>query len=161
MSSKFHVERKDWSQIKHRILENYVALFISKLASSRGYLYFIDGFAGQGKYGDGSEGSPLIAAKRAVNPISPRHAGVLRCINVEDDPESFRNLEENTRAYTTNGLVENFYGSFQEHLPGILKRIHGRMALFFVDPLGAKGVELQNIELIAKRGPSTEVLVRF
>ncbi len=161
MSVDFHAQRKAWSEIKHQLLEKYLSLFISKLASTRGVLYFVDGFAGEGRYGDGSEGSPLIAAKRAVAPTSPKHAGVLRCINVEEDSESFQNLEENTRPFKDKGLVQNLHGTFQEKLPEILKTTRGKMALFFIDPLGAKGVELQQIETIASRGRDTEVLVRF
>jgi three-Cys-motif partner protein len=161
MTTEFHSERKAWSAIKHVILEKYIALFVSKLGSSRGRLFFVDGFAGQGRYGDGSEGSPLISAKRTVSPISRDHIGVLNCINVEDDPEAFQNLQENTKEFVERGFVRNLQGTFQDRLDEILQLTRGQMALFFIDPFGAKGVELDQLETIAKRGRSTEVLVRF
>ena len=65
MSGSFHAEVRLWSEIKHDILRKYLRLFVNKLGAS-GRIYYIDGFAGQGKYDDGKEGSALIAARLAA-----------------------------------------------------------------------------------------------
>ena len=57
MSADFHAQRETWSEIKHQLLEKHFSLFISKLAGTRSVPYFVGGFAGEGRYGDGSEGS--------------------------------------------------------------------------------------------------------
>jgi len=54
--SKFHAEVRLWSEIKHDILRKYLRLFVNKLGAA-GRVYYVDGFAGQGKYDDGKEGS--------------------------------------------------------------------------------------------------------
>jgi|ERR1035438_2689184 hypothetical protein len=66
--SDFHKAPKAWSQIKHRILGNYLSLFLGKLGLTGRPMYYVDGFAGPGRLEDGTEGSPLVAAKLAAEP---------------------------------------------------------------------------------------------
>ncbi len=169
MPKEFHAEVKIWSQIKHEILRRYLRLFISKLAgaakqysnSQGGRIYYVDGFAGQGKYEDGREGSAYLAADLAANAPGSM-AGVLQCINVEADPDTFANLEKHTSPFVTLGCVQNIHDEFEVALDQIIKIIGGNIAFFFIDPLGAKGTGLPQLEKIgAKQRGKTEVLLRF
>jgi three-Cys-motif partner protein len=168
MVAGFHVEVKIWSQIKHEILKRYLRLFISKLAGAAkrfpslgGKIYYIDGFAGQGKYDDGREGSAYLAADLAANATGIM-AGVLQCINVESDAATFTNLEKHTAVFVERGCVQNIKNEFEDALDQILTIIGGNIAFFFIDPLGAKGAGLPQLEKIgAKQRGKTEVLLRF
>ncbi len=66
MPASFHKERKAWFQIKHQIVGTYLSLFLGKLGKFGDRVYYVDGFAGQGRLEDGTEGSALIAAKIAA-----------------------------------------------------------------------------------------------
>lgn len=159
MASDFHKAPKVWAQIKHSILGNYLSLLLGKLG--RNPIYCVDGFAGQGRLDDGSEGSPLIAAKLAAAPPQKSRKGVLHCINVEAEELVFANLQESTADYVKMGLVKNYLGHFDELLPGILRDLGEATAFFFIDPFGTEGAELETIKKIASRRGKTEILVRY
>jgi three-Cys-motif partner protein len=160
MLSDFHKSPKAWSQVKHSILGNYLSLFLGKLGISGKPVYYVDGFAGPGRLEDGSKGSPLIAADLAVSPRQPSRQGILQCINVEEIPKTFANLEKATVDYVKMKRVTNFCGSFQEKLPEILAKIGDNTAFFFIDPFGTEGVEVDTLRKIAARRGKTEILVR-
>lgn len=46
---------------KHALLKNYLGAWFPILASARGRVVFLDGFAGPGHYDGGEPGSPIIA----------------------------------------------------------------------------------------------------
>jgi three-Cys-motif partner protein len=159
MLSDFHKAPKAWAQIKHSILGNYLSLFLGKLG--RNPIFYVDGFAGPGRLEDGSEGSPLIAAKLASSPPQRSREGVLHCINVEEDPEVFTNLQESTADFVRMGLVKNYRGRFDERLPDVLRELGGATAFFFIDPFGTEGAELETVKQIASRRGKTEILLRY
>src|SRR5258708_6530590 len=88
-------ELKEWSERKLKLLEDYVTA-ASKIMGIIGQVYYIDGFAGEGIYDDGSRGSPVRIAELAqcyqkeVKPYS------LRCINIEESRKRFANLQAAT-----------------------------------------------------------------
>ncbi len=161
MPKDFHKAPKAWSQIKHQILGTYLSLFLGKLGATGRRIYYIDGFAGPGRLDDGSDGSPLIAAQQAANPVQKSRQGILHCINVEEDDETFANLERVTAPFAARGLVRNYHGRFQDHLAEILSEITEHTAFFFIDPFGTKGAELETLKRIASRRAKTEALVRY
>jgi three-Cys-motif partner protein len=144
----------------------YLHLFVNKLSygASKGEnqrrIYFVDGFAGQGRYEDGKEGSALISARRAAE-AKGATAGILRCINVEATHKTFENLEKHTSEYVASGFTRNIHADFEDALPKILQEIEGQTALFFIDPLGVKGSHFPILEQIAERKGTTEILLRF
>jgi len=161
MTSDFHKTPKAWAQVKHSILGHYLSLFLGKLGLSGKPVYCVDGFAGQGLLDDGSKGSPLIAAELAVSPRQKSRQGILQCINVEEDAETFKNLEKATAPYVKLKRVKNFHGNFRQKLPQILAEIGGNTAFFFIDPFGTEGVEVDTLQTIAARPGKTEILVRY
>jgi three-Cys-motif partner protein len=159
MSSDFHKERRAWFQIKHQIVGTYLSLFLEKLGKFDDRVYYVDGFAGQGRFDDGTEGSALIAAKLAAEPVQKSRQGVLHCINVEVDPATFDNLEKATAPYAKR--VRNLRGTFQDRLPEILKLIGNHTAFFFIDPFGTQGAEISTLKELGARSGKTEALVRY
>lgn len=160
MTTDFHKAPKAWSQIKHQILGGYLSLFLGKLGSNN-TVYYIDGFAGSGRLDDGTNGSPLVAARLAVNTVQERRKGNLRCINVEKKEDTFTKLEQATAPYVDRGLVKNYHGEFEELLPSILEEIGDNTAFFFIDPFGTQGAEVRTLKSIAGRRGKFEALVRY
>jgi len=159
---EFFQHRREWSRWKHRLLKRYLGKFAGILGSRHPTVYYIDGFAGAGRYLDPPEdGSPVIAARMASEAPANQCAYTLRCINVE--PDSFEELVAAT-ADIAPGLVENRRGTFRENLSDILSAIGERPALFFLDPYGPKGAEWDLVSQIASRaqaGLRAEVLLNF
>jgi three-Cys-motif partner protein len=160
-SGDFHQARKTWSRIKHSILGRYLSLLLGKLGRPGELLYYVDGFAGQGRYENGEDGSPLIAAKLAANPVQTSRRDVLRCINVEEKPDTYANLVEATRSYVEKGIVTNLLGTFEDHLPASLKLVKSYPTFLFIDPFGTESAEISTLQTIARRRGKTEVLVRY
>ena len=156
---QFARSRLPWSRWKHEILINYLKVMPAVLRSY-GLIYYVDGFAGPGRYeDDGVEGSPLIAAKHAKG-LSYSHRGYdLRCINVEFDPGVFEDLECATKPYAD--YVDNFHGSFSKFVPEILQRIGDQPTLFFLDPIGIVDLTWESLIPVFQRLPITELLIRF
>ena len=160
-SGDFHQARKTWSRIKHSILGRYLSLLLGKLGRPGEHVFYVDGFAGQGRYENGEDGSPLIAAKLAANPVQTSRRDVLRCINVEEKQDTYANLQEATRPYVEQGIVTNLLGTFEDHLPTILEKAKSYPTFFFIDPFGTESAEISTLQTIAHRRGKTEVLVRY
>lgn len=159
MPTTFHDASKPWAKIKHGLLSGYLSLFLGKLGSTSQKVFFVDGFAGSGRLGDGSEGSPLHAARLATKPRTVAGRGRLHCINVESTV--FAELEAALAPFASSELISNLRGDFEGHLDGILARASGFPALFFIDPFGTEGAESATIKRIAARTGKTEVLIRY
>jgi three-Cys-motif partner protein len=159
LTDDFFKERREWSRWKHRLLYRYLGKFSAIVGSAHKRVYYIDGFAGEGRYKEPLEdGSPVIAAKLAIDsPPGRKHE--LRCINIE--PEGFDALCESTAEY--GEVVENRRGTFRENLDYVLAKIDDCPALFFLDPLGHKGMEWDVVSRVVRRSSRyiTEVLLNF
>lgn len=128
------------------------------------HIWIVDGFAGAGRYlpddgGRAQDGSPLIAAKWARQVALDRRYPLVRCINVERDPNCFQELERNLAPW--HDLAINLLGEFSEHLDDILETISNDPALIFLDPFGLNGIEVDVIEKILARAGKTELLIHF
>ena len=156
---QFARSRLPWSRWKHEILINYLQVMAAVLRSC-GLIYYVDGFAGPGKYReDEIEGSPLLAAKQAKGLSYSDRDYDLRCINVEFVRDVFEDLQSATKPFAD--YVKNFHGSFSEFVPEILHRIGDQPTLFFLDPIGIVDLTWESLTPIFQRRPVTELLIRF
>src|SRR4026207_2416119 len=66
-SSDFFGQRNGQAVLKHGLLARYAHYFAGRAgAATQGRVAFIDGYAGEGRYEDGSPGSPLLLASQAT-----------------------------------------------------------------------------------------------
>lgn len=156
--SEFFQKMHDWSDRKLRLLTEYVET-AAKILGSINKIYYIDGFAGRGTYGDGSQGSPLRIADLALHFEAQQKPYSFRCINVEENDDNFENLARQTIKY--GSIVRNFHGRFADHLDTILAMIGTHPAIFFLDPFGLKGIEWSAIQKIIQRPAPSDVWIRF
>jgi three-Cys-motif partner protein len=139
MTEEFFERKREWSRWKHRLLQRYLGHFSGIVGSAHSTVYYIDGFAGEGRYKDPPEdGSPVIAAKIAADAVAKGRSFTLRCINIE--PEGYDELCASTATFDPS-LVENLKGTFADNLDSVLERIGNNPTLFFLDPCGHKGME--------------------
>lgn len=159
----FFQDLKTWSEIKLRILTKYSDAYQRIRGSTSGKLYYVDGFAGAGWYGDqvseGKEGSPVRLAKLAQQIADSSKPYRLICLNCEVDHQNFSRLQQALAGFDKE-IVHNYSGSFETHLPDILKEIGRWPAVFFLDPFGPSPINLVNLHPILNR-PDTELLLNL
>ena len=161
-SDKFFESAQTWSKRKHRLLGKYLVPFSSKVGSLSSEIYCVDAFAGQGRYKDGYEGSPLLMARIADECIAWTNPVTLRLINIESNRKNFATLSESTKEWTQCGVVMNERGRFGAVIPKILSAVGETPALFFIDPYGPSPVHFEYLQPLLKRRQSiTELIINF
>ncbi|MCD8509072.1 MAG: three-Cys-motif partner protein TcmP [Bacillus sp. (in: Bacteria)] len=189
MNQNFFDELQPHSAAKLTILNNYVIPWMRKIVLGNraiGRCLIIDGFAGEGLYGEeGKEvnGSPFVLLDQAIDFYKQAKANnwpeprILLLFN-EYNPDSFLLLKENIKKrYGLDYNEDKFYNAipdypsvklalmnetFENVLISLLERTKGRMvpSFCFIDPYGFKDTPLQLIgEYLKSR--SSEILLNF
>lgn len=148
----------EWSDRKLKLLEKYIDP-AAKILGSIKQIYYVDGFAGRGKYRDGANGSPIRIAELAQQFESEGKPYSFRCINVEENGEYFANLQTETTKF--GRIVQNIHGRFADNLDRILFLIDDQPAIFFLDPFGIKGIDWSAVRKIIWRKAPTDLWIRF
>jgi three-Cys-motif partner protein len=159
---RFFDDLKEWSERKLQLIKQYLESS-TKILSSYGRVYYLDGFAGRGSYGKAGEvqipGSPLQAAQLAKEFAASSKPYALRCINVESDRDTFDELERVTVSYAQ--YVQNISGTFADSIATILKAMGRYPAVCFLDPFGVDGMDWKAVQQLIARKPPTDLWLRF
>ena len=131
--------------------------------SDKGRVVVMDGFAGRGRYPDGSPGSAELIM-RAVQRL--RGSRTVAAFFAETDPDTYRQLDAVVSEYAATGLpVKALPGSAEEHLDAVIAAARGVPLFLFLDPCGALLPFSRLAQVIgAERRavpPPTEVLLNF
>lgn len=161
----FFVSKKAAAVLKHGVLKQYVLPFASKVGSTSagGRVVYVDGYAGPGRYADGTEGSPLLILDEAKMIAGYRS---LECHFVEKSRADAHRLQAVVAEAQAAGVAcEAHLGRLEDHLDAILERAAGYPLFLFLDPFGL-GLSYDDLVdvLRGKRpptGPPTEVLLNF
>ena len=160
------------TKLKHAILDAYIVTWAMKLLMWGGAgssLAIVDAFAGQGQDNTGQPGSPVIAARRALEAMrttrgrkpwleEPR----IRVFAIEKNRLHFREL---TRVISQldpqeANNVTLYEGELSDHIHEI-RRATGRVpVLYFLDPFGIKGLDAATYPK-ALDGPHNELFALF
>lgn len=164
-SAGFFGTRRAPAVLKHELLRDYIAPFLGMTGSTnaQGRAVFLDGYAGVGRYEDGSPGSPLLALELAKSMLPGR---TLDCVFVEKERKSFESLKGVVEQYQADGVTcAAFNDEVENRLTDVVAKAKGVPLLFFLDPCGV-GVSYQCL-VAALTGPrlgaypATEVLLNF
>lgn len=159
------------TRLKHRILDTYIVAWAMKLFMGRvsDRLAIVDAFAGPGRDGQGREGSPLIAVRRARDAMREARGKRPHLADpkifvfcIEKKRTWFRQLEENLaseRAQTPE-LIHILEGTLLEHMHHIHATIGNCPTFFFLDPFGIKGLDARTYQK-ALSGPHNELFALF
>lgn len=132
-TKNFFNEKNDWSKHKDKLLERYIVPYFTKVMSTGVDIVLIDGFAGKGKFEDGTIGSPLII-KNAIygaKRISTFNTKITPYfIDFEYAEELKKNLSDK------NAIVIS--GDYRVEVPKILSTVKGKNLFLYVDPFGIK-----------------------
>jgi three-Cys-motif partner protein len=162
--SSFFESKKAAAILKHAILNQYIDPFASKTGSTspNGRVAFIDGYAGEGRYENGDEGSPALLMGKAKK-LAPGRK--LECYFVEDDDEAYATLCQ-LIAVEGEGLeVLPLPGKAEDHLESLVTKVAGIPVFVFLDPFGLM-IPFDVAQKVFERpkaygAPATEMLINF
>jgi three-Cys-motif partner protein len=167
-TSRFFEQLRDHTEIKLRLLSKFLVPWSAKLGYKvrlRGgeRIWYVDGFAGPGKYDDDSPGSPLIGAGQALAVLRKNAGYVLACVNVEQEPSRFRSLEHVTERYKEWGVpMYNLHGDFSALVPQISTIVGpADPLLVFIDPFGIKPLVYASLRALISRPGEVDLILIF
>lgn len=162
------------TKAKHDILDYYLGGWYPILSSYNGRVVFIDGFAGRGRYNDGSEGSPILALRKLLShSFRPRMTSTEFVFAfIERDSanatllrEAIEFLRIDLGGFPPNVKIEVINREFREtaeEIASTLREQKRSMAptFAFIDPFGYSGLPLETIaDLLTS--PRSELFVNF
>jgi spore photoproduct lyase len=146
---------------KHNIFENYLEPW-AKIISNQKWVtdaYYVDAFAGTGKYlKTGEAGSPVIASNILLKCQKP--SCQFHCICIEKDPKRYEMLESSLKEFEGKLDIEKHNGEFLDFVDTIFDKINKHPAFFFIDPEGFSGMDFDKIATILDL-PYKEILINF
>ncbi|MCP2275211.1 three-Cys-motif partner protein [Nocardia amikacinitolerans] len=162
------------TKVKHEILNDYLGAWYPILSKWNGRVLYIDGFAGRGRYDDGSEGSPQLALRRL---LTHRHfPNMTKCefvfVFIEKDSDNcdalkgeLEVLKEEFAPWPSNVKPYVINGSFDDEMNRLLQAVreqNSRLAptFAFVDPFGYTRFPMELLAGIAST-PKSELLINF
>lgn len=158
----FFKKKKDWSVIKDCLLENYLHAYGSKILARRRPAYYVDCFAGPGKFEDGELGSPLIAMDKLIDRASVSNVPNSGFTFLLSETKYANDLKINTASYCNVFIFDKGYADF---LDSIIAAFGNRNYSFFfyVDPFGTKEIKMVQFEMLsdAFRAGSVEVFLNM
>ncbi len=152
-SSDFFGQRSAQAVLKHGVLTRYAHYFAGRAGSAtQGRVAFIDGYAGEGRYQDGSPGSPLLLASQAIR--VQMFGRDVKLAFVERDADRRQELRQSL-AEAEIEPDQLLGGDFDEVVDGLLDRYTLHAVLVFVDPFGL-AVDRSTLERVLRRRSPTQ-----
>ena len=155
------------SVFKHTLLDKYVPQFAgmtgSRSAEKR--VVFLDGYAGRGRYEDGSPGSAERIMKIAQHQFATANLA-WTCFFVEQDDESAAALSAVVAEHRVNGVdARAHHGDVADIVDEVLTGANGLPLFLFLDPTGLGLPYDVLVRLLTEKRrelwPPTEVLLNF
>lgn len=162
------------TRAKHQILQNYLGAWYPVLGTWNRRVLYIDGFAGRGRYDDGSEGSPQIALRTLLDHgyLERLAACEFVFMFVEKNRKNAEALTAELEAFKasydpwpSNVQVSVYNASFDDHMREIVSAMRDqnkRLAptFAFVDPFGYTRFPMDLLGAIGST-PNSELLINF
>lgn len=160
-STAFFGQRNAQAVLKHGVLARYAHYFAGRAgAATQGRVAFIDGYAGEGRYKDGSPGSPLLLASQATR--AEMFGREVKLAFVEQDDARRLRLQ---RSLDDNQVEADqiLDGDLESVVDGLIDRYERHAILLFVDPFGLafSQVTLERILGRRTRQQPIDVLYHF
>jgi three-Cys-motif partner protein len=153
------------SIFKHAIIRHYLPPFLAMTGSTSdgGRLVVMDGFAGRGRYADGSPGSAELILQ-AVEKL--RESRSVSTFFAETDRDNYRALAAVVDEYSGKGLsARALHGPAEMHLASVVAAAQGIPLFLFLDPCGAllPFSQIAGVLQAPRRAvrPQTELLMNF
>lgn len=166
------IKDRQQTRIKLDILRKYLRAWAIIIGSHFPKAYFVDCFAGRGKYHIGDQidtvsGSPIIGLETAFEVRKMKQKkGIdfnLNIIAIESDTNNITSLKKFVNEIDPQHeiKIEFIESEFEEATSEVIKTITDLPAFFFIDPYGIKGVSKDTLDLIVNRNGSTEIFLNY
>lgn len=161
----FFKKKNEWSEIKDRLLGCYLTPYFQKVLLTRKPIFYVDCFAGKGKFEDGKDGSPLIALRIREECLSrtsrqDKIGAVKTCfIDMNYGNELSSNIASISPSYDVPEVIP---GKYEDNILKCLQDKQGYNVFLYVDPYGIKALDLSTFEAFKTLGFNTfEMLINF
>ena len=159
----FFKTKNHWSEIKDQLLGCYLTPYFQKVLMTGKPLFYVDCFAGKGKFDDGNPGSPIIAlqARDSCLSKSTRQKGRIETCFI--DLNYAQELADNIAHYSTSyGHPNVISGKYEEQIEGLLADKRGNNVFLYIDPYGIKALDSTLFDKFETYGfYSFEMLINF
>lgn len=155
----FFAQKRDWSKLKDRIIEHYLAPYLAKITTTGRPTRIVDCFAGKGRFDDGEIGSPIIIAQHVSAMLAHTPAPDVKAVFIEQKytAELQAHLAGAPGCEVITGEYEQCVLRF---LSGHVDR--DRNYFFYVDPYGIKNLDFGHFARLKKVGfQSLEMLINL
>jgi len=161
----FFKSKNSWSEIKDRLLGCYLPPYFQKMLMSHRPIYYVDCFAGQGKFDDGKPGSPIIALQArdaclGKTTLRSSRGKIDVCfIELNHAQQLSKNIAEFGNRYGHPSIVP---GKYEEKIEELLSARRGSNVFLYIDPYGIRALDCGLYEKFNKYGfHSLEILINF
>lgn len=163
----FFREKKEWSEIKDTILECYLPQYFQKVLMTKRPIFYVDCFAGKGRFDDGKDGSPMIAM-RAIHESTQKSKLDPALLNDAIHPYFIElnhadALKANLlTAPSFPGNYQVISGRFEDTICDILANRKGDNVFLYIDPYGIKALDSNLFaKILGYEFRSFEMLINF
>ncbi len=161
----FFKKKNEWSEIKDRLLGSYLTPYFQKVLLTGKPIFYVDCFAGKGKFEDGKDGSPLIALRIREECLSrtsrkDKIGAVKTCfIDRYYGDELRSNIATISPSYDVPEVIS---GKYEDNIVKCLQSKRGYNVFLYVDPYGIKALDSTFLEAFRTLGFNTfEMLINF
>lgn len=161
----FFKKKNEWSEIKDHLLGCYLTPYFQKVLRTGKPIFYVDCFAGKGKFDDGKDGSPLIALHKREECLERTNrkdkAGAIKTcfIDMNYGKELGSNIASIFPSYDTPAVIS---GRYEDNILKCLQNKRGYNVFLYVDPYGIKALDSSIFDAFKSLGfNSFEMLINF
>jgi len=161
----FFKKKNEWSIIKDKLLGCYLMPYFQKVLMTGKPIFYVDCFAGKGKFDDGNDGSPLIALRireDCLNRTSRgiKYGAIQTCfIDLNYASDLAANIASISPTYDKPIVIP---GKYEENIDACLRDKKNCNVFLYIDPYGIKALQSGLFEKFRSFGFNTfEMLINF
>lgn len=159
-NSNFFEHKSEWAVVKDNLLGCYLKPYFNKVLHMRKKIVYVDCFAGKGKFGDGENGSPLIALDILKDIEKARNLVDVHLI----EQHHYKELLNNITGYPFDN-IEIIDGKFEDNIISLLKnacfKCNDPTVFLYIDPYGIKALNMDLFHKLADVFSSVELLINL
>lgn len=164
-NSNFFEKKNEWSIIKDRLLSCYLTPYFQKVLKTGKPIYYVDCFAGKGKFEDGNDGSPLIALQIREDCLQRttrqnKDGAIQTCfIELNHAGDLSANVKNALPSYDEPLVIS---GKYEDHIEPCLQGRQGYNVFLYIDPYGIRALDSDMFQKFKSMGFYTfEMLINF
>lgn len=164
-NSSFFKSKNRWSEIKDDLLGCYLRPYFQKVLMTGKPIFYVDCFAGKGKFDDGKPGSPVIALESrdyclTQTTLKNKSAKIDACfIDLHHTEELNQNIAHFNNSHGSPTVIS---GKYEETIETLLSCKRGNNVFLYIDPYGIRALDSALFDKFNSYGfHSLEMLINF